>query len=52
MKLAKGKPKRRIYVCQSGPWADQRVLMPSETMVLTVGTYKGYYYSGKWINVR
>ena len=53
MKLArKGKSNKIRRWLRGGPWGDNYVLVPPETMVFTALGFTGRYVYGRWEDVR
>jgi len=49
--MGRCKVKRVKYVCVGGPWPLLQALLPTETIVFTVGSFTGKYVMGRWEDV-
>lgn len=52
MRLKKGKSNKIRLWLRGGPWDDNYVLVPPETMVFSAKGMTGRYVMGRWESVR
>lgn len=49
--MKRGTTKRTVFVLNGGPWSGEVAKMPDETMIFSVGEYRGRYVRGRWEDV-